>query len=90
MREVQGTQIGQRDALEDGWVNSGYVFSQPDGRAIDPDLVTKAFKKMVKEIGMPHLTTSRPTSPVRHRRQGSRDRHGNHLQEHGACERRDH
>jgi integrase len=42
--------------LEDGWVNSGYVFSQPDGRAIDPDLMTKAFKKMVKDVGMPHLT----------------------------------
>jgi integrase len=56
LRKVQGTQIGQRDELEDGWVNSGYVFSQPDGRAIDPDLITKAFKKMVKEVGMPHLT----------------------------------
>ena len=56
LRKVQGTQIGQRDYLEDGWVNSGYVFSQPNGTAIDPDLITKAFKKMVKEVGMPHLT----------------------------------
>jgi integrase len=56
LRKVQGTQIGQKDYLEDAWVNDGYVFSQPDGRAIDPDLITKAFNKMVKEIGMPHLT----------------------------------
>ena len=42
--------------MEDGWVNSVYVFTQPAGRAIDPDLITKAFKKMVKEVGMPHLT----------------------------------
>ena len=56
LRKAQGTQIGQRDELEDAWVNSGYVFSQPDGTAIDPDLITKAFKKMVKEVGMPHLT----------------------------------
>jgi integrase len=40
--------------LEHGWVNSGYVFTQPAVRAIDPDLITKAFKKMVKEVGMPH------------------------------------
>ncbi len=32
------------------------MFSQPDGAAIDPDLITIAFKKMVKEVGMPHLT----------------------------------
>ena len=56
LRKAQGTQIGQRDELEDAWVNSGYVFSQPNGTAIDPDLITKAFKKMVMELGMPHLT----------------------------------
>ena len=55
LRKAQGTQIGQRDELEDAWVNSVYVFSQPNGTAIDPDLITKAFKKMVKEVGMPHL-----------------------------------
>ena len=55
-RKVRGTQIGQRDELGDAWVNSGYVFSQPDSTAIDPGLITKAFKKMVKEVGMPHLT----------------------------------
>ena len=56
LRKVQGTQIGQKDYLEGAWVNDGYVFGQEDGRAIDPDLITKAFKKMVKEVGMPHLT----------------------------------
>ena len=55
LRKVQETQIGLRDDLEDAWVNSGYVLSQSDGTAIDPDLTTKAFKKMVKEVGMPHL-----------------------------------
>ena len=42
LRKVQGTQIGQRDFLEDGWVNSGYVFGQPNGTAIDPGLTTTA------------------------------------------------
>ena len=67
LRKVQDTQIGRRDELEDGWVNSGYVFTQPDGTAIVPDLITKAFKKMVKEVGMPPYA-SRPAAPVRHRR----------------------
>ena len=56
LRKVRGTQLGQRDELGDAWVNSGYVFSQTDGTAIDPGLITKAFKKIVKEVGMPHLT----------------------------------
>ena len=56
LRKIQGTQIVQNDYLEDGLVNSGYVFSQPDGKPIDPGLITKAFKNIVEEIGVPHLT----------------------------------
>jgi len=52
LRKVQGTQIGQWDELEDAWVNSGSVFNQPDGTAIDPDLITKAFKKLVDGISV--------------------------------------
>ena len=40
----------------EAWHSTGYVFTQPDGRPIDPDLLSKAFKKMVKEVGVPHLT----------------------------------
>ena len=56
LHEVRGKQIGQQSILEDAWNPTGYVFTQPDGRPIDPDLVTKAFNKMVKEAGVPHLT----------------------------------
>jgi len=56
LHEVRGKQIGQQSILEDAWIPSGYVFTQPDGRPIDPDLDTKAFKRMVKEAGVPHLT----------------------------------
>ena len=40
----------------DHWHSTGYVFTQPDGKPIDPDLVTKAFNKLVKEAGVPYLT----------------------------------
>ena len=49
LRKVQGTQIGQRDELEGAWINSGYVFSQPDGTAIDPDLITNPSKFPILE-----------------------------------------
>ena len=37
-------------------MNSGDVISQPNGTAIDPDLMTKAVKRMVKEVALPHST----------------------------------
>ena len=56
LHEVRGKQIAQQSMIGDAWHSTGYVFTQPDGRPIDPDLVTKAFNKMVKETGVPHLT----------------------------------
>lgn len=56
LHEVRGKQIAQQSMIGEAWHSTGYVFTQPDGRPIDPDLVTKAFNKMVKETGVPHLT----------------------------------
>jgi len=54
--EVRGKQLAYQSIAGDHWHTTGYVFTQPDGKPIDPDLVTKAFNKMVKEAGVPHLT----------------------------------
>ena len=56
LHEVRGKQIAQQSILEDAWNSTGYVFTQVDGMPIDPDLVSRAFNKMVKESGVPHLT----------------------------------
>ena len=64
LRKVQGTQIGQKDYLENTWVNDGYVFSQPDDKAIDPDLITKAFNKSAQEDGEGSWSASSHTTTV--------------------------
>ena len=40
----------------DLWSNTGYLFTQTDGTPIDPDRVSKEFPKLVRELGLPHLT----------------------------------
>ena len=38
------------------WRGAYALFYNTLGQQRDPDLITKAFKKMVEEVGMPHLT----------------------------------
>ena len=43
-------------AIAQAWQNTGYVFTQVDGRPVDPDAITKDFSKLVKTARLPHLT----------------------------------
>ncbi len=56
LHSVRGKQLAYQSIAGDHWHPTWYVFTQPDGKPIDPDLVTKAFNKLVKEAGVPHLT----------------------------------
>jgi|GEM_PF-4800546 len=40
----------------DAWADSVYVFIDAARLPLDLNLMTRAFKKVVKEVGMPHLT----------------------------------
>ncbi len=56
LHEIRGKQMTQQLEVADAWTDSGYVFTHPDGMPIDPNLATKAFKKMVTTSGLPKLT----------------------------------
>ena len=56
LHEVRGNQVVQQSLIGEAWHSNWYAFTQPGGHPIDPDLVTRAFNKMVKETGVPHLT----------------------------------
>ena len=43
------TQLGRRLTDDD------FVFARPDGRPLDPNAVTKAFAKLVRKAGLPHI-----------------------------------
>ena len=54
--EVRGKQLAYQSLAGDHWHNTGYVFTQSNGKPIDPDYVTREFKQMVADAGVPHLT----------------------------------
>ena len=56
LQVVQGTQ--QLAKLETGplWQEIGYVFTQADGSPVQPDILTKNFRSMVRELAMPPLS----------------------------------
>jgi integrase len=56
LHAVRGRQIEERTSAGDSWHNTGYVFTQPDGRPRDPNGATHAFADWTKKLGMPHLT----------------------------------
>lgn len=53
---VRGRQIEQRLVAGIAWRNTGYVFTQPDGSPVDPELVTHDFAGIVRRSALPHLT----------------------------------
>ena len=53
---VRGRQIEQGLIAGKAWRNTGYVFTQPDGGPVDPELVTHDFAAIVRRSALPHLT----------------------------------
>lgn len=56
LHEIRGHQIVQQSTLSEAWQNTGYVFTQADGRPVDPDAVTREFARLIKVVKLPHLT----------------------------------
>jgi integrase len=56
LHEIRGRQITQQLEVSDAWTDSGYVFTDASGMPVDPNLATRAFKKVVATAGLPKLT----------------------------------
>jgi integrase len=56
LHAIRGQQVAQQ--LEAGpiWQNTGYVFTELDGRPVIPDQVTQDFARVIRKLGLPHLT----------------------------------
>lgn len=51
LRQTKGAQILNQVEFGPLWQDSGFVFTQPGGAPIDPELVTQAFAKIAKAAG---------------------------------------
>jgi integrase len=56
LRRVQGSQLLARANAGDAWEQTNYVFTQADGRSLNPDKLTTEFHRLVKTSGLPVLT----------------------------------
>jgi len=56
LHEIRGKQMTQQLEVADAWTDSGYVFTSADGMPVDPNLATRAFKKVLASAGLPKLT----------------------------------
>ena len=56
LNSIRGRQVEQRLGVGDAWQNTGYVFTQADGRPLYPDEVTREFTGIVRQASLPHLT----------------------------------
>ena len=56
LHEIRGQQMEQRLAAGDAWQETGYVLIQADGRPMNPIQVSQEFTKIVRKLGLPHLT----------------------------------
>ena len=56
LHKIRGRQITDQIEVSDAWTDSGYVFTDASGMPIDPNLATRAFKKVLATAGLPKLT----------------------------------
>lgn len=56
LRDVRVRQMERRLAAGPLWNDSDYVFTQDNGKLVDPNSVTREFHDLVEELGLPHLT----------------------------------
>jgi integrase len=55
LRTHRKQQLADRMAAGSGWMNSGKVFSQPDGSALHPTTVSDRFEDLCREAGLPPI-----------------------------------
>jgi integrase len=55
LRQHRATQAERRLGLGSLWQSGDWVFPRPDGRHLDPDVVTHRFKKLVQELDIPRI-----------------------------------
>ena len=56
LHKIRGQQLENRLKSGPVWQETGYVFTQIDGTAVDRDRISRAFAHFVRDAELPHLT----------------------------------
>jgi len=52
LRQIRGSQVMQRLELGPAWNDTGFVFTKPDGKPLDPEKVSKGFAQIATDAGL--------------------------------------
>jgi integrase len=55
LQEHKGRQEQERADVGPAWMDSGLVFTRPDGSPIHPDLITDWFRRLARAAGLPPI-----------------------------------
>ncbi|WP_432903915.1 site-specific integrase [Micromonospora matsumotoense] len=53
LRQHRRRQLTEQTEHAGDWTDSGYVFTQPDGQPLHPDYLTRRFRRLVTDSGLP-------------------------------------
>jgi hypothetical protein len=56
LREHRGRQEAERDAWGPAWTETGHVFTREDGELLHPQLVSRAFERLVRRSGLRRIS----------------------------------
>ncbi len=48
-------QLDEQSDWEDAWTDSGHLFTKEDGTALDPETITREFRRAVKKAMLPQI-----------------------------------
>lgn len=55
LRRHRAAQAEERLSLGTAWQDGDWVFTRPDGRPLDPTIVSRQFQKLIRELELPHV-----------------------------------
>src|SRR3954452_10710209 len=55
LRAHHDDQLQRRAEIGDGWTEAGLVFTQADGRPLDPTYVSRQFDRLIARHGLPRI-----------------------------------
>jgi integrase len=62
LREQAARQLAEQQALGDGWIDSGRVFTQENGAELHPERISALFARLVRAAALPKI----PLQGLRH------------------------
>ena len=62
LQELAASQLAEQQAVGDSWVDSGRVFTRPDGEQLHPERISALFRRLVRAAALPPI----PLHGLRH------------------------